>query len=114
IIKYLKYNYKGIDSVTLTGVKINPTGIPHIEGYINDDKEISFDAGIYDEHFEAALNFDFDRNKPEYRNGDNQVRNTTVSEIEKEEREQKKKEKAEKEESTNTSSTTTNWFQDKV
>ncbi|KGL38141.1 DUF1433 domain-containing protein [Listeria sp. SHR_NRA_18] len=53
--KYLKYNYENIDSVTITGVDVNPTGIPHIMGYVNGDKKLSFDAGVYDEHYEGAL-----------------------------------------------------------
>ncbi|MGX7419180.1 DUF1433 domain-containing protein [Carnobacterium gallinarum] len=56
IEKYLKYNYQNIKTVTLTEVIVNPTGVPHIQGYVNDNKEMSFDAGIYDEHFEGALN----------------------------------------------------------
>lgn len=58
IEKYLKYNYENIDSVTITGVDVNPTGIPHIMGYVNGDKKLAFDAGIYGEHFETALNVD--------------------------------------------------------
>nr|WP_244966933.1 DUF1433 domain-containing protein [Listeria grandensis] len=53
--KYLKYNYENIDSVVITGVDINPTGIPHIKGYVNGDRKLSFDAGVYDEHYEGAL-----------------------------------------------------------
>nr|WP_246369343.1 DUF1433 domain-containing protein [Listeria rustica] len=55
IEKYLKYNYENIDSVTVTEVVHNPTGIPHIMGYVNGDKKLSFDAGVYDERFEGAL-----------------------------------------------------------
>lgn len=78
IEKFLKYNYDGIESVTLTDVIINSTGIPHVKGYVNGDKNLSFDAGIYEEHFNYALNFKKD---------DSPEKEKTVLEIEKEETE---------------------------
>lgn len=85
IEKYLKYNYENIDTVTITHVKYNPTGIPHLRGYVNGDKELAFDAGIYDEHFETALNITSD----DFPNTKDPNQDTlTVSEIEK--REEKK------------------------
>ncbi|MGY3779200.1 DUF1433 domain-containing protein [Isobaculum melis] len=56
IEKYLKYNFKDIETVQFTKVIINPTGVPHIKGYFNNE-ENTFDAGIYSEHFEGALDF---------------------------------------------------------
>lgn len=55
IEKYLKYNYENIKSVTFTEVKVYPTGVPHIIGYVNDDKSTYFNAGIYNSHFEQSL-----------------------------------------------------------
>ncbi|MBC1228593.1 DUF1433 domain-containing protein [Listeria booriae] len=55
IEKYIRYNYNDIESVHFTDITINPTGIPHVEGYVNNDKDAWFDAGIYDKHFEVAL-----------------------------------------------------------
>ncbi|MBC1604443.1 DUF1433 domain-containing protein [Listeria rocourtiae] len=80
IEKYLKYNYKDIHSVTITGVDNSPTGIPHILGYVNDNKKLSFNAGIYDEHFETALNPSGD-SFPHTKLPDHET--LTVSEIEK-------------------------------
>ncbi|WP_317912503.1 DUF1433 domain-containing protein [Carnobacterium maltaromaticum] len=55
IEKYLKYNYEGIKSVTFSEVKVNPTGIPHIIGYVNNDKDTYFSAGIYNEKFDGDI-----------------------------------------------------------
>lgn len=83
IEKFLKYNYEGIETVTLTDVIINATGIPHVKGYVNGDKNLSFDAGIYEEHFNYALNFKkADSPKEKF---DNPEKEKTVLEIEKEE-----------------------------
>lgn len=87
IEKYLKYNYKDIKSVTFTDVSNNPTGVPHIKGYVNNDKKQYFDVGIYSEKFDAGLNFLGDK-KPDYKN---EGVTKTVTEIEKEEAEQQKK-----------------------
>lgn len=86
IEKYLKYNYKDINSITFTDVKINPTGIPHIMGYVNNNEDMNFNAGIYKEHFSRALDF-FDK-IPEYKNKDGLIK--SVTEIEKEEANEKK------------------------
>ncbi|MBC1914234.1 DUF1433 domain-containing protein [Listeria booriae] len=83
IEKYLTYNYVGIHDVTLTGSHTNPTGVIHIAGYVNDNPKLTFDAGIYDDHFETALDStsgDF----PLLKNKDRSVK--TVSEIEAEEK----------------------------
>lgn len=83
IEKFLKYNYEGIESVTLTDIIINATGVPHVKGYVNGDKNLSFDAGLYEEHFNYALNFKKDDNPKE--KFDSPEKEKTVLEIEKEE-----------------------------
>lgn len=55
IEKYLKYNYENIKSVTFTKVVATPMGVPHIQGYVNNNEDMSFNAGIYEKHFETAL-----------------------------------------------------------
>lgn len=55
IEKYLKYNYENIKSVTFTKVVVTPMGVPHIQGYVNNNEDMSFNAGIYEKHFETAL-----------------------------------------------------------
>lgn len=82
IEKYLTYNYVGVHDVTLTGTHTNPTGVIHVEGYVNDDPKLTFDAGIYDDHFETALD-PTTENFPLLKNKDRSVK--TVSEIEAEE-----------------------------
>ncbi|QWI17543.1 DUF1433 domain-containing protein [Bacillus wiedmannii] len=44
--KYIRYNIQDIKSITFIEHKISPMGIPSIEGYINDDKDLWFDASI--------------------------------------------------------------------
>ncbi|MGX7418258.1 DUF1433 domain-containing protein [Carnobacterium gallinarum] len=56
IEKFLKYNYAGIETVTFIDTKVSPMGVPYIEGYVNGNKDMSFSADIYKEHFETALN----------------------------------------------------------
>jgi len=89
IEKYLKYNYENIETVTFEKVTKSSMGVPHIEGYVNNNKDMSFDAGVYDKHFEAALDStgDVPLTRTDYaiKFGDK-----SVSEIEKEEVEQKK------------------------
>lgn len=82
IEKYLKYNYRDIATVNFTEVVINPTGIPHIKGYVNDNTDLKFSAGIYDDHYEASLIWSNDNTAPK-RNND--LKNKTVTEIEDEE-----------------------------
>lgn len=55
IEKYLKYNYKNIESVSFIDVKTNPTGVQHIIGYVNNDKETYFNVGIYNNKFEGDI-----------------------------------------------------------
>ncbi|PGV56662.1 hypothetical protein COD94_27720 [Bacillus cereus] len=44
--KYIHYNVKDVKSITFTEHKVSPMGVPHIEGYINGNEELWFDAGI--------------------------------------------------------------------
>ncbi|HDX9614288.1 TPA: DUF1433 domain-containing protein [Bacillus toyonensis] len=44
--KYIHYNIKGVKSITFTENKISPMGVPHIKGYINNNKELDFIASI--------------------------------------------------------------------
>ncbi|WP_240616072.1 DUF1433 domain-containing protein [Listeria kieliensis] len=46
IEKFLNYNYNNIESVTLTGTYTNPTGVTHIEGYLNNNKKLEIDAPL--------------------------------------------------------------------
>lgn len=87
IEKYLKYNYENIESVSFTEVKTNPTGVQHIIGYVNNDKETYFNAGIYNNNFEGDIV------TQNLRETDENVKNgaKNVSDIEKEEAEQQKK-----------------------
>ncbi|MBC1547203.1 DUF1433 domain-containing protein [Listeria sp. FSL L7-1435] len=55
IEQFLKYNYSNINKVTFTHLKVSPMGIPYIEGYINDDKELAFSASIFEDHFERSI-----------------------------------------------------------
>ncbi|GLV66641.1 hypothetical protein Bmyc01_53100 [Bacillus mycoides] len=86
IEKFLKYNYNNVHSVTLTGMHKNPTGVVHIEGYINGNKDLGIDASVESEkgiEFADGLSEEFyDKNKkPEL--GD---KSKSVSEIEAEEK----------------------------
>lgn len=87
IEKYLKYNYENIESVSFTEVKTNPTGVQHIIGYVNNDKETYFNAGIYNNNFEGDIV------TQNLRETDENVKNgaKNVSDIEKEEAEKQKK-----------------------
>ena len=82
--KYIHYNVKDVKSITFTNHDISPMGVPSIEGYINDDKELWFDASISTtENFEDKLSCSGELDElikqPE----------KSVSEIEKEEKEKK-------------------------
>ncbi|PER24691.1 hypothetical protein CN485_21925 [Bacillus cereus] len=63
IEKYLKYNYNNVHSVTLTDIHRNPTGVVHINGYINGDKDLEIDASVVSEkgiEFVGGLSEEFD------------------------------------------------------
>ncbi|MCU5583833.1 DUF1433 domain-containing protein [Bacillus toyonensis] len=82
--KYIRYNIQDVKSITFTEHKVNPMGIPYIKGYINDDKELWFNASISTtENFEDKFSRSGELGKlikdPE----------KSVSEIEKEEKEKK-------------------------
>ena len=44
--KYIHYNIKDVKSITFTKNDVSPMGVPSVEGYINNDKELWFDASI--------------------------------------------------------------------
>ncbi|TKH32980.1 DUF1433 domain-containing protein, partial [Bacillus cereus] len=82
IEKYIHYNIQDVKSITFIEHKISPMGVPHIKGYINDNRELWFDAGLDDnDTFERKLGRSGELGKlikdPE----------KSVSEIEKEEKE---------------------------
>lgn len=84
--KYIRYNIQDVKSITFIEHKISPMGIPSIEGYINDDKDLWFDASISTtENFEDKFSRSGELGKlikdPE----------KSVSEIEKEEKKRKQK-----------------------
>ncbi|PEL56123.1 DUF1433 domain-containing protein [Bacillus wiedmannii] len=83
--KYIRYNIQDVKSITFIEHKISPMGIPSIEGYINDDKDLWFDASISTtENFEDKFSRSGELGKlikdPE----------KSVSEIEKEEKKKSK------------------------
>ena len=84
--KYIHYNVKNVKSIKFTEHKVNPMGIPYIKGYINDDKELWFNASIsttkdFENKFGCSGElYDNYMKKPA----------KSVSEIEKEEKEKKK------------------------
>ncbi|MED3347570.1 DUF1433 domain-containing protein [Bacillus thuringiensis] len=82
--KYIRYNIKDVQSITFTENKVSPMGVPHIKGYINNNKELDFIANISTtENFEDKFTRSGKLGKlikdPE----------KSVSEIEKEEKEKK-------------------------
>ncbi|MGG0730973.1 DUF1433 domain-containing protein [Bacillus paramycoides] len=82
--KYIHYNVKNVKSITFTEHKVNPMGVPYIKGYINDDKELWFNASIsttenFEDKFSRSGELRKLIKKPE----------KSVSEIEKEEKEKK-------------------------
>lgn len=46
IEKYIHYNIKEVKSITFKERSVTPMGVPHISGYINENKELWFDASI--------------------------------------------------------------------
>lgn len=82
--KYIHYNVKDVQSITFTKHEVNPMGVPSVDGYINNDKELNFSASISTtKNFEDKLSRSGKLGelvkKPE----------KSVSEIEKEEKEKK-------------------------
>ncbi|HDR7642348.1 MULTISPECIES: DUF1433 domain-containing protein [Bacillus] len=85
VAKYIHYNVKDVKSITFTEHETSPMGVPHIKGYINDNQELWFDAGLNsNNNFERKLGRSGKLGQlikqPE----------KSVSEIEKEEKEKKK------------------------
>ncbi|MED3122618.1 DUF1433 domain-containing protein [Bacillus wiedmannii] len=83
--KYIHYNIQDVKSITFTEHETSPMGVPHIKGYINDNQELWFDAGLNsNDNFERKLGRSGELGQlikqPE----------KSVSEIEKEEKEKKK------------------------
>ncbi|SFJ31076.1 Protein of unknown function [Bacillus sp. 71mf] len=79
--KYIRYNVK---SITFTKREVTPMGIPHINGYINNDKKLWFVASIsttkdFENKFGCSGELDELSKHPA----------KSVSEIEKEEKEKK-------------------------
>ncbi|EOQ01958.1 MULTISPECIES: DUF1433 domain-containing protein [Bacillus] len=82
--KYIHYNIKDVKSITFTKNDVSPMGVPSVEGYINNDKELWFDASIsttdkFEDKFGCSGELDKMIKKPA----------KSVSEIEKEEKEKK-------------------------
>ncbi|MCC2507736.1 DUF1433 domain-containing protein [Bacillus cereus] len=82
--KYIHYNIKDVKSITFTKNDVSPMGVPSVEGYINNDKELWFDASIsttdkFENKFGCSGELDKMIKKPA----------KSVSEIEKEEKEKK-------------------------
>ncbi|TKH22356.1 DUF1433 domain-containing protein, partial [Bacillus cereus] len=80
--KYIHYNIKDVKSITFTKNDVSPMGVPSVEGYINNDKELWFDASIsttdkFEDKFGCSGELDKMIKKPA----------KSVSEIEKEEKE---------------------------
>ncbi|EJR48976.1 hypothetical protein IIO_06629 [Bacillus cereus VD115] len=84
IEKYIRYNIKDVQSITFTKHEVNPMGVPSVDGYINNDKELNFSASI-----STTKNFE-DKLSRSGKLGE-LVKKTekSVSEIEKEEKEKK-------------------------
>ncbi|MEK0224742.1 DUF1433 domain-containing protein [Bacillus proteolyticus] len=86
IEKFLNYNFNNVHSVTLTGMYRNPTGVIHIEGYINGDENLDFDASVENEkgiEFVSGLSGEFYDENKKSELGD---KSKSVSEIETEEK----------------------------
>ncbi|WP_077913193.1 DUF1433 domain-containing protein [Listeria floridensis] len=89
IEKFLNYNFNNIKSISLTNTYTNPTGVVHIEGYINDDKKLWIDAAVSGKNGVEVVNvtnyIDDHYVKPQYR-----YKFKNVTDIETEEKAKKK------------------------
>ncbi|MCU5274860.1 DUF1433 domain-containing protein [Bacillus cereus] len=84
IEKYIRYNIKDVQSITFTKNDVSPMGVPSVEGYINNDKELNFSASI-----STTKNFE-DKLSRSGKLGELVKKPAkSVSEIEKEEKEKK-------------------------
>ncbi|PGU03309.1 hypothetical protein COD21_27270 [Bacillus cereus] len=82
--KYIHYNIEDVKSITFTKNDVSPMGVPSVEGYINNDKELWFDASIsttdkFEDKFGCSGELDKMIKKPA----------KSVSEIEEEEKEKR-------------------------
>ena len=84
IEKYIYYNVRDVKSITFTERDINPMGVPSVDGYINDDKELWFNASI-----STTENFEDDFSRSGKLGKLVKDLEKPVSEIEKEEKEKK-------------------------
>ncbi|KAB2399563.1 MULTISPECIES: DUF1433 domain-containing protein [Bacillus cereus group] len=83
--KYIHYNIQDVKSITFKEHSVSPMSVPSVEGYINNDKELWFDASIsttdkFEDKFGCSGELDKMIKKPA----------KSVSEIEKEEKEKRK------------------------
>ncbi|MGM0094818.1 hypothetical protein IGJ40_002779 [Enterococcus sp. DIV0418] len=89
IEKFLKYNYNNIESITLTKTYTNPTGVVHIEGYLNNNEKLKIDAPLDGlngvEVVDTPTIFDDKYSKPQFK-----YEGKTVSGIEAEEKAEEK------------------------
>lgn len=104
IEKFLYYNFNNIKSVTLTNTYTNPTGVIHIEGYINGDKSLTIDAPIDKNGVEIVNGTGSNRLYDDYLKDEFRYKSKNVTEIEAEEK-AKKKEKAAESNALNLNST---------
>lgn len=83
---FYKYNYEGIKKVTFTDIHTIPMGTYIIEGYVNDDPNLKFDADI-----DPGTNFEGEGAESEKLGNlakkDYQFKTKSVSEILKEQKE---------------------------
>ncbi|MDM5190969.1 DUF1433 domain-containing protein [Bacillus sp. DX4.1] len=82
--KYIRYNIEDVKSITFTKKDVSLMGVPSVEGYINNDKELWFDASI-----STTKNFEDDFSRSEELGELIKQPEKSVSEIEKEEKEKK-------------------------
>ncbi|PGZ97131.1 hypothetical protein COE51_15225 [Bacillus pseudomycoides] len=83
IEKYIHYNVRDVQSISFTEHGVNPMGVPYIEGYVNNDKELDFNASIinsekFEENFNCSGKLDKLIKKPE----------KSISEIKKEKKQE--------------------------
>ncbi|MBC2254552.1 DUF1433 domain-containing protein [Listeria ivanovii] len=92
IEKFLNYTYNDIEKITLIGTHTNPTGVVHIEGYVNDNKELWIDAPMDSKNGVEVVDTATELNN-NYLKKEFLYESKNVSEIEAEEKAKKKKEK---------------------
>ncbi|EUJ29720.1 hypothetical protein MFLO_11025 [Listeria floridensis FSL S10-1187] len=90
IEKFLNYNFNHIKNVTLTDTRTNPTGVVHIEGYINDNKNLWIDASLDSQNGVEVVNVT-DYIDEHYKKEEFKYKLKNVTEIEAEEKAKKKR-----------------------